>query len=152
MISKLFIKIRNGKEKLIRQILTLAAIILLLIVAMAPGILQLMYRADAQVALGNAKTVRMALQSVATDMYGNGKSIYDSTCYGGVSDEVRQKVILLSKVPGDFWILQTDAMGFEVTGFIYQEGDFKVYYTKDPLVYSVYREQNFIRTQFQRGE
>ena len=149
MASRVLMQMKNNKDKLFRKILYLVIIILLLIVATAPGIMQMMYRADAQVALGNAKTVRMALQNVATDMYGNGREFFDITCEGGVSDEVYQQVILLSKVPGDFWILQMDEMGIEVTSFMYKEGDFRVYYTKEPLVYEVYREENFIQTQFQ---
>jgi len=149
MASRVLMQMKNNKDKLFRKILYFIVILLLLIVAMAPGVLQMMYRADAQVALGNAKTVRMALQNVATDMYGSGEDFFDITCEGGVSDEVYQQVILLSKVPGDFWILQMDEMGIEVTSFMYKEGDFRVYYTKEPLVYQVYREESFIQTQFQ---
>lgn len=149
MTSRVLMQMKNNKDKLFRKIIYFIVILLLLIVAMAPGVLQMMYRADAQVALGNAKTVRMALQNVAADMYGKGKDFYDITCEGGVSDEVYQQVILLSKVPGDFWILQMDELGMEVTGFMYKEGDFRVYYTKEPLVYQVYREESFIQTQFQ---
>ena len=149
MASRVLMQMKNNKDKLFRKILYLVIIILLLIVATAPGIMQMMYRADAQVALGNAKTVRMALQNVAADMYGRGVDFYDITCEGGVSDEVYQQVILLSKVPGDFWILQMDEMGIEVTSFMYKEDDFRVYYTKEPSVYEVYREENFIQTQFQ---
>ena len=148
MTSRVLMQMENKKDKLFRKIIYFLIFILLLIVATAPGILQIMYRADAQVALGNAKTVRMALQNVAADRYGSGREFYDITYEGGVSEEVRRQVILLSKVPGDFWILQMDELGIEVTSFMYKEGDFRVYYTKEPLVYQVYREESFIQTQF----
>lgn len=66
---------RKGSEKQTKyqtlvRVLTVITTILLVIVVAVPGALRLMYRADAQVALGNAKAVRLALQTVATEAYG----------------------------------------------------------------------------------
>ena len=43
------------------RVLEVLVIVLLAIVAVIPGVLHIMYRADAQVALGNARLVRTAL-------------------------------------------------------------------------------------------
>lgn len=48
------------KYRWIRLTIYLLIIILLAIVLVVPGVLRLIYRADSQVALGNAKSVRMA--------------------------------------------------------------------------------------------
>ena len=58
------------KYRWIRLIMYLLLVILLAIVLVVPGVLRLIYRADSQVALGNAKSVRMAIQVIATQQYG----------------------------------------------------------------------------------
>ena len=47
--------------------LTILMLSLTIIVAAIPGTLYIMRRADAQVALGNAKSLRMALDAAATE-------------------------------------------------------------------------------------
>lgn len=90
--------------------LTVVCVILLAVIAAAGSVLGLFYRADAHVALGNAKTVRMALYA---------------------------DVLTACKVPGDFWVLQTDKNGYTVQQMIYTEGDFTVTYTADPVTWNV---------------
>ncbi len=107
-----------------------------------------MRRADAQVALGNAKSLRIALDVASTEAYGAGKPFRDSSLEGGVAEEVWRKVLMDSKAPGDFWVLQTDESGYEVLRFLYQEGDFMVSYCKEPLTYEVYYQQTYITTQY----
>lgn len=122
-------------------------LILAILTASIPGVLTLMRRADAQVALGNAKSLRIALQVASTECYAAGRPFCDRTAEGGVTAEVWQQVLMDSKAPGDFWVLQTDESGYEVRRFLYQEGDFTVRYCKEPLTYEVYYQQSYIRTQ-----
>lgn len=98
-------------------------------------------------ALGNAKSLRMALQAASVEAYGAGHFFCDASGEGGVTEEVWKKVITDSKVPGDFWVLQTDESGYEVQQFCYREGDFLVYYCSEPLTYEVYYQHAFIKTQ-----
>lgn len=107
-----------------------------------------MRRADAQVALGNAKSLRIALDVASTEAYGAGRPFRDSSSQGGVAGEVWRKVLMDSKAPGDFWVLQTDESGYEVLRFLYQEGDFMVSYCKEPLTYEVYYQQTYIWAQY----
>ena len=135
-----------NSKKLPIYLLTILVIILTAVVAAIPGALLLMRRADAQVALGNAKSLRIALQVAARESYALDAPFCDSSCRAGVTAEVWQRVITDSKVPGDFWVLQMDDSGFEVQRFLYQEGDFTVVYCKDPLSYEVYYQQAYIQT------
>ena len=128
--------IKKSKSNRITRFLTATVLILAVLVAAVPGILAVMRRADAQVALGNAKSLRVALQVASTEAYARG----------GVAGEVWQAVLMDSKVPGDFWVLQTDESGYDVVRFVYQERDFTVSYCKEPLAYEVYYRQAYIQT------
>lgn len=66
----------------IKKSLTILTILLLTLFAGAPGVLRLVYRADAQVALGHAKSVRMAIQITGTEQYSKGKGFCDATQEG----------------------------------------------------------------------
>lgn len=106
---------QNYKEKsknrhLIRA-LSVIVLILAIVTASVPGILAIMRRADAQVALGNAKSLRLALQMASTEAYAAGHPFGDASQIGGVTEESWRKVITDSKIPGDFWVLQTDESG-----------------------------------------
>lgn len=137
---------KKSKTQRMTQLLTAAVLVLAALVAAIPGALAIMRRADAQVALGNAKSLRVALQVASTEAYGAGRPFGDVTARGGVTEEVWQAVLMDSKVPGDFWILQTDESGYEVERFMYQEGDFTVSYCKEPLTYEVHYRQMYIQT------
>ena len=137
---------KKSKSKHIIRFLTITVLVLAVLVAAVPGTLVIMRRADAQVALGNAKSLRVALQVASTEAYGAGRPFGDVTARGGVAEEVWQAVLMDSKVPGDFWILQTDESGYEVERFMYQEGDFTVSYCKEPLTYEVHYRQMYIQT------
>ena len=134
-------------NRLIRY-LSILVLVLAVVTAAVPGILVIMRRADAQVALGNAKSLRIALDVASTEAYGAGRPFRNVSLEGGVAEEVWRKVIMDSKVPGDFWVLQTDESGYEVLRFLYREGDFTVSYSKEPLTYEVYYQQTYIQTQY----
>lgn len=141
----------ENKHSRARFALTVITILLAILVAGIPGALTVMRRADAQVALGNAKSLRIALQVASTECYAAGRPFCDISREGGVTEEVWRDVITDSRVPGDFWLLQMDASGYEVQRFYYQEGDFTVLYCKDPLTYEVYYRQSYIQTDFPEG-
>ncbi len=138
---------KQNRNKRIAHILSIIIILLAILIAAIPGALSIMRRADAQVALGNAKSLRLALQVASTEAYAAGRSFRDASGNGGVTEEVWQNVITDSKVPGDFWVLQTDRTGYEVLRFLYQEGDFTVSYCREPLSYEVYYREAYIHTE-----
>lgn len=118
------------KYRWIRLTIYLLIIILLAIVLVVPGVLRLIYRADSQVALGNAKSVRMATQVIATQQYG-----------------LYEEILQLSEAPGDFWILQMEDDGYTVRQFVYRENEYTVWYDADAdAKYLVYHEDNIIHT------
>lgn len=118
--------------------------ILLAIILVVPVALRLMYRADAQVALGHAKSVRLALQITGKECYGADKSFCDASQEGGVTDDVWQDVMDLSKAPGDFWVLQVNKDGYSVEEFVYREDEFTVWYQAEPKSYTVYFNNTMI--------
>ncbi len=138
----------NPINRSITKILTATVLILAILTAAIPGSLAIMRRADAQVALGNAKALRLALQVAATECYAASRPFRDPSREGGVTEEVWRKVLVDSKVPGDFWVLQTDGSGYEVLRFLYQEGDFTVSYCKEPLSYVVTYQEPYVWTEY----
>lgn len=145
------IKYNTHKYRQARFALTVITILLAILVAGIPSALTIMRRADAQVALGNAKSLRIALQTASTERYAANRLFCDNASQGGVTEDVWKEVITDSRVPGDFWVLQTDESGYEVLRFLYQEGDFTVLYCKSPLTYEVYYQQSYIQTEFPEG-
>ncbi len=142
-------KSKNQKKKIKSWLelgVGLLVFALLAIVLVVPGALRLVYRADAQVALGNAKSVRLALEVTGKECYGADKAFSDASHRGGVTDDVWKDVINLSKAPGGFWVLQVDEDGYTVRQFLYREDDFTVWYQADPKSYTVYRNDTMIES------
>ena len=52
---------KEKQHRWLRQTLTVLCLILLVVVLLAPGALELLYRADARTALRNARSVRMRM-------------------------------------------------------------------------------------------
>ena len=128
------------KYRVLRMVLLILVVILLGIVTVIPGVLRILYRADAQVALGHAKSVRLALQMTGTESCGGNRTFCDASHEGGVAESIRTEVLNLSKAPGDFWVLQMAEDGYTVEKFVYREGDYTVWYTLEPKSYTVYYE------------
>lgn len=131
----------------IRSGLTILCILLLAIVLVTPGVLQLLYRADSKVALGHAKSVRMAMQVAGVEQYGRDSAFSDASREGGVVEGLYEEILLLSKAPGDFWILQMDPDGYRVREFLYRENEYTVWYDADAeKTYRVYHNSDMIDT------
>lgn len=128
----------------IKSAVSLMIILLLTVVLLVPGALTLMHRADAQLALGHAKSVRLALKVTAQDCFSRDISFCDSSSQGGVARGLYEEVISLSAAPGDFWVLKSSEDGFSVEEFVYRENDFTVWYQADPKSYTVYRNDTMI--------
>lgn len=128
----------------IKSAVSLMIILLLAVVLLVPGVLTLMHRADAQLALGHAKSVRLALKVTAQDCFSKDISFCDSSSQGGVTKGLYEEVISLSAAPGDFWVLKTSEDGFSVEEFVYRENNFTVWYQADPKSYTVYRNDTMI--------
>lgn len=146
---------RKGSEKQTKyqtlvRVLTVITTILLVIVVAVPGALRLMYRADAQVALGNAKAVRLALQTVATEAYGLDRHFGDSATECGITESLIDDVYLLAKVPGNYTVLQTDESGYHVKKFLYIEDDMMVMYDDTEGSYEVSHIAPYIKTKRQQ--
>ena len=56
--------------RILRMVLLVLVVILPAVVTVIPGVLRILYRADAQVALGHAKSVRLVLQMTGKESYG----------------------------------------------------------------------------------
>lgn len=138
--------IRKISYRRIKRIFIFLILLFLLLLAGLPGVLRLIYRADAQVALGHAKSVRMAIQVTGTEQYGKGEKFCDASCKGGIPESLYDKILSLSDAPGDFWVVQVSDDGYKVKQFVYREGDYTVWYQADPSSYQVCREEKMIDT------
>ena len=136
------------KYRWVKSLIQILIIILLVTVTVIPGALRLLYRADAQVALGHAKSVRLALQVTGQESYGRNDTFTD----GGVTESVKKEVLMLSKAPGDFWVLKMSDDGYAVDKFLYCEGEYTVWYTRSPESYTVYRREQMTGSEIQERE
>ena len=64
------------------MVLLVPVVILPAVVTVIPGVLRILYRADAQVALGHAKSVRLVLQMTGRETYGESRSFCDASREG----------------------------------------------------------------------
>ena len=140
------------KYRWVKSLIQILIIILLVTVTVIPGALRLLYRADAQVALGHAKSVRLALQITGTEGYGGNNAFCDASHEGGVTESVKKEVLMLSKAPGDFWVLKMSDDGYTVDKFLYCEGEYTVWYTRSPESYTVYRREQMTGSEIQEQE
>ena len=145
-------KTTTTKYRWVKSLIQILIIILLAIVTVIPGALRLLYRADAQVALGHAKSVRLALQVTGKESYGRNDTFTDASREGGVTESVRKEVLMLSKAPGDFWVLKMSDDGYTVDKFLYCEGEYTVWYTRSPESYTVYRKEQMIGSEILEQE
>lgn len=145
-------KTTTTKYRWVKSLIQILIIILLVTVTVIPGALRLLHRADAQVALGHAKSVRLALQVVGQECYGRNDTFTDASREGGVTESVRKEVLMLSKAPGDFWVLKMSDDGYTVDKFLYCEGEYTVWYTRSPESYTVYRREQMTGSEIQEQE
>lgn len=145
-------KTTTTKYRWVKSLIQILIIILLVTVTVIPGALRLLHRADAQVALGHAKSVRLALQVVGQECYGRNDTFTDASQEGGVTESVRKEVLMLSKAPGDFWVLKMSDDGYTVDKFLYCEGEYTVWYTRSPESYTVYRREQMTGSKIQEQE
>lgn len=136
---------RKTKDRITGTVLEVLVIVLLAIIAVIPGVLRIMYQADAQVALGNARLVRTAFEMTALEAYADNRPLSDPTSQSGITEEAYRNVLMTSKVPGDFWVTQVD--GYRVLRFFYREGDYIVICRSDPVSYEVIHGETCIDTQ-----
>ena len=142
-------KQNQTKYRWIKAGLLILIIILLVTVTVIPGALRLLYRADAQVALGHAKSVRLALQVTGKESYGRNDTFTDASREGGVTESVKEEVLMLSKAPGDFWVLEMSDDGYTVDKFLYREDEYTVWYTRNPRLYTVYHNEHMTGSETQ---
>lgn len=128
------------------RVLEVLVIVLLAVIAVIPGVLHIMYRADAQVALGNARLVRTALDMTGLEAYADNRPLSNPASKSGITEEAYRNVLMTSKIPGDFWVTQVDESGYEVLRFVYREGDYIVICQADPVSYEVLRAETYIDT------
>lgn len=68
--------------RILRMVLLVPVVILPAVVTVIPGVLRILYRADAQVALGHAKSVRLVLQMTGRKTCGESRSFCDASREG----------------------------------------------------------------------
>jgi len=86
---------------------------------------------EAKAALRDAKNVRMALGSADIEMYAKDKTVYNPSVSDGLEAGVKSKVEQLVQVEGRYRITNYSYRTREVTGLIYERGNYRVTFIKD---------------------
>ncbi len=116
-------------EKTRINIAFLARIILVVIIALIVGLAVFTYfrlHIGGNDALRQAKNVRMSLRAADIEMYGKGKSIYNPGRKNGIEEGVEEKAETIYKPEGKYIITSYDAKKHELTGMVYEIGNYIV--------------------------
>lgn len=80
-------------------------------------------------AFRDAKNVYLALSATEIEYYAQGKSIYDPSMEGNLSEGVRERVQSLADSEGNYKIVTYDVKNHRITGLQYNNGNYYVDYT-----------------------
>lgn len=122
-------------------VLMAGALVLAIIIS---GLLQIMQRSEARQALANAKAARLAAFAISAQQQSSGAPFADNTRPDGLAKGVQEQILLLSKVPGDVEIAQTESDAYGVVRMIYNEYNYMVVYSATEETWRVYRQQTII--------
>ena len=86
---------------------------------------------DAKAALRDAKNIRLALRTADIEMYAKDKTVYNPSAADGIEVGVKAKVEQIVQSEGRYRITNYSYRTHEVTGMIYERGDYRVTFIKD---------------------
>lgn len=105
---------------------------------------QLSHNAQAQEALAEARNVKVAAVMVAMDRFAYGLPFADQTQKFGLDEAAYREIMLLSKVPGDLYLLRTDSAGYAILAFRYVSYEYNVIYEAEANAWQVAYYENLI--------
>lgn len=134
----------NIRDRVLRVVLITLVVVLAVLLVLWPGLTELIYRADARVALSNARSLNTALRVTALTEYGSNNGFCDFTQEGGLTESAYSSALSLSHAPGTFQVLRVSEDGYTVESFVYFEGEFTVWYSGSDSSYTVYHEDTML--------
>lgn len=120
-------KLRKIILKKVRIYLTVIVLILL-IFGCAFGYFKIY--TEGRTAFREAKNIKIALSLLSVEYYGKGYSVYDPTKRDGLTEGVESRLDEVIETGGNTTILAYDYAEREVTSFVYETGNYRVYYKK----------------------
>lgn len=79
-------------------------------------------------AFREAKNIRIALSMLSVEYYGKGNSVYDPVRTNGLAEGVKERLRQVIETDGATTILSYDYNEKEVTSFVYETGNYRVFY------------------------
>lgn len=122
------------REKSRINITYLVRVILVVIIALIVGLVVFSFfklNTEGKQALREAKNVRLALRAADIEMYGMGMSIFNSSRKNGFEKGAKAKAEALYKPEGKCKLTSYDKKKHELTGFIYEKGNYIVTFEMD---------------------
>lgn len=118
------------RQKLNKVLITLLILLLIGVIG-APVFAYFRIKADARIALREAKNVNIAFRAVITEYYASDSVFYDPSREDGMSQGVAGEIKALADQNGDIRVTSYDTAIRKVTGFEYRTGNYEVIYTYD---------------------
>ncbi len=118
------------KEKLRKFKIGLLVIVLVFVIC-CPLFIYFRLSTEGRLALREAKNVKLKLQVLDIEAYGNGSSVFDSSRKNGMKKGSIEKIRDFLEMDCDVNVTSYDAKNRIVTGFVYQRGRYQVIYFYD---------------------
>lgn len=123
-----------GQERSRINIALIARVILVLIIALIVGATLFGFfklHTNGRTALREAKNVRLALRAADIEMYGMGKTIFNASRKNGFEVGAKERAEALYKPEGKYKLTSYNKKKHELTGFIYENGNYIVTFEMD---------------------
>lgn len=121
-----------GLMKVLRKTLKIILILAAALIIGAAVFSWFRMRANARIALRDAKDLRNAMGSVDTELYAINEEIFDPAGNDGFYGNSEKKALKLADCDGDAKLLSYDSRMRRVTSFTYETGSYVVTYKYDP--------------------
>ena len=150
MMKKQDVRMVNGWK--------VAAVLLTILIVLGAATLlgtYFVWRAEAHLALRQARNAWTALRITGIEYYGMGKDLYDDRTASGLKKEAEEQVLEVAECEGSIVVLGKDDEHLEPTRLLYREGPYLVYYYLDEnenRQWQIYRAQSMFALDSSKAE
>jgi flagellar basal body-associated protein FliL len=114
-----------------RQIKVILCVVIVVVLLGVPAFAWFQISSGAHVALREAKNVKLAMEMLDIEYYGQGTSIYDSTTSNGMKKGAEEEIYKLLEQEGDIVLQSYGKKNRTISAFTYTNDHYEVCYKKD---------------------